>query len=307
MIGILGSGFGLYGYLPAVCQIGSKVALLSKSKQKFYSRLELAQYTNQIIWFESETDLFSNVKTLIIALPPFMQGKYFELAIQYKNIENYIFEKPLEKNPQEAMRLLSVIIAARVNFRIGYTFCYSPWGKELLNYIESNGCESFRLNWVIKKRKEFVSDLNWKENKVAGGGLLRFYGIHALALAVFSVLEVDHSFFIKIAKSLSGQIFGTEIVFKRQKVKINLKFSETEEHFEVEVQGKNRQKYFYENSGPFGVIHHDREDVRVPILKTMLEDLAIQKLSKDLEKKYVMCNRLWQNIEYQQMKFIRNE
>ena len=50
---ILGSGFGLYGYLPAAYKISNKIFLQKKYKNFFYSRSELKNFNNKIIWYDN--------------------------------------------------------------------------------------------------------------------------------------------------------------------------------------------------------------------------------------------------------------
>ena len=55
MLGILGSGFGLYGYLPAAIESGHKNILLSmRYKDNFFSRRSLQDCAKYIHWLESD-------------------------------------------------------------------------------------------------------------------------------------------------------------------------------------------------------------------------------------------------------------
>ena len=83
MIGILGSGFGLYGYLPAVCQYypNKSILLIKKAKLILNSRSELHNYQKNIIWKENFEDLIKSSDFLIVAYPPFETKKLTKLIL----------------------------------------------------------------------------------------------------------------------------------------------------------------------------------------------------------------------------------
>ena len=48
MVGIIGEGFGLYGYLPSFIELGYKVGVLEKSKQIIENRSELNHFSSKL-------------------------------------------------------------------------------------------------------------------------------------------------------------------------------------------------------------------------------------------------------------------
>ena len=69
---ILGSGFGLYGYLPAVLKKKSNIVYLEKKYEKIISaRKELAIYKNKVIWIKNYLNHLELIDYLIIANVPF--------------------------------------------------------------------------------------------------------------------------------------------------------------------------------------------------------------------------------------------
>ena len=73
---IFGSGFGLYGYLPALLELEyQSIRISTKYKEKIISRKDLSIYENHINWYENEKTALNKVDTVIIALNPSNQFK----------------------------------------------------------------------------------------------------------------------------------------------------------------------------------------------------------------------------------------
>ena len=55
MIGIFGAGFGLYGYLPALIEVGGgPILLLDRYRIPFSERTELRRFVSAVQWQENE-------------------------------------------------------------------------------------------------------------------------------------------------------------------------------------------------------------------------------------------------------------
>ena len=66
-IGILGGGFGLYGYLPAFYNLGFDIFTLEKYSGFIKNRKDLEKLYDRINFISSEEELFNNVEYLNIA------------------------------------------------------------------------------------------------------------------------------------------------------------------------------------------------------------------------------------------------
>jgi predicted dehydrogenase len=81
------------------------------------------------------------------------------------------------------MVLLENLVGSRKTFRVGYILRNTPWGKQLLNAL-GRGQMGGRLTirWTFMAH-HFRNDLrSWKRFSKSGGGPIRFYGIHVIAL-----------------------------------------------------------------------------------------------------------------------------
>ena len=67
---ILGAGFGMYGYLPALMDLRSKVVLPLRYRSVLAGRPELAQYVQKIVWSSDVEDALAKSSAAIVALRP---------------------------------------------------------------------------------------------------------------------------------------------------------------------------------------------------------------------------------------------
>ena len=184
MIAIIGSGFGLYGYLPAfVDGCTQRIVLQESYRGRFERRTELASYTDMIQWEADESSVLRVAKGAAIALRPADQVAFVPLCLEQTNIECLLLEKPLAPNPVLAANLFDKLISSRKKFRIGYSFRFTNWGQNLINQIVScneDGVLFFEWSFLAH---HFANDLqNWKRFSLEGGGVVRFFGIHVIAL-----------------------------------------------------------------------------------------------------------------------------
>jgi len=186
-IGILGSGFGLYGYLPALIEAGEKNILLPvRYKDKFSARSELQKYAGYVQWVFDDRVLFEMIDSIVLALPPEYQLDLVKKLIHIKNIKNLLLEKPLAISPEESSKLIDDLVHSNKRFRIGYNFRFTSWGSgifELLNSISHPvSFNRLYISWSFIAPHYSNNALVWKRFNSLGGGALRFYGIHLIAL-----------------------------------------------------------------------------------------------------------------------------
>ena len=202
---ILGSGFGLYGYLPALIDIGvKKIILPSRYRAKFSLRSELSIFLNNIEWVQDEDEAIRSADTVVIALKPDLQVHWASKCLKLKNIKRLILEKPMANTPDISQSFLEEIISARKILRIGYVFRYTFWGKALIQTINKRedlrGLGKIRITWFFLANHFKNNTKIWKRYNSEGGGAIRFYGIHLIAL----LAELGYT------KVLSSKGFGIE-------------------------------------------------------------------------------------------------
>jgi predicted dehydrogenase len=183
MLGIFGSGFGLYGYLPALADRSSDpIFLPARYREKFLQRHELAKFYGRIIWAASEAEILETVDTLVIARRPADQVRLFQLCSQYPNIKKLMLEKPLGPNPNPADILLAQAQGLRLHVRVGYVFTKTLWASRMKEHLAQADTERIDIEWRFLADHFRYNKDNWKRDPVQGGGPVHFYGIQILAL-----------------------------------------------------------------------------------------------------------------------------
>lgn len=178
---ILGSGFGMYGYLPALIECGIKVVLPERYRDVVSGRSELVQYAPQISWCANVNEALARANGAVIATRPADQAEWLAQFAETPWIESLLLEKPIASEPARAARLLDMIEQAGKRYRVGYTFRFLPWA-ERLRAVLGEGGDGFKLDWSFMAHHFGAKLENWKRFDASGGGALRFYGIHLVAL-----------------------------------------------------------------------------------------------------------------------------
>lgn len=181
MFAILGSGFGLYGYLPALIDCGQSVVLPERYRERFQSRPELARFADRITWAVDEAAALDRASGVVIALRPADQEAWIPRCLAQSNLTRLVLEKPLAPTPSEAIRLQALLFDSQKLFRIGYTFCDMPWAASIRDFAAAHPGGELSVDWRFLAH-HFRHDLsNWKRWSDAGGGAIRFYGIQLIA------------------------------------------------------------------------------------------------------------------------------
>lgn len=178
-ITILGGGFGLYGYLPALIQGGyGQVVLPARYQERILTRNDIRRFYNEIEWVSDRHAVLDMCDGVIIALPPTQQYEAVMDCIKKRNISYLLLEKPLAVSPEHSHILLECLESSEKTFRLGYNFRYTDWGKKLLS--QAVGANNITWHFCAYHYAHHVH--NWKRVHSQGGGALRFYGIHLIAI-----------------------------------------------------------------------------------------------------------------------------
>ena len=178
-VGILGSGFGLYGYLPCFLNNKYKVYTLLRYKKKILLRKDLRKYEKKINFICNTNELLHHSDIIVIAKRPYDQEHLIKKIIKKKLFyKDYFFEKPLCSSPLKSIHYFNLLIKRKVNFRIGYLFLYTNFYKKFLK----NKNKNINLMWKFKSFDLNKKKLTWKLNHRSGGGIIRFYAIHFFPL-----------------------------------------------------------------------------------------------------------------------------
>ena len=183
MVTIFGSGFGLYGYLPALIDgINEHVCLPKKYQNVLRARDHLSSLEGKIFWVEDEIEAIKRSSKVVVSVNPVRQFEVIRRCLSTGFKGHFFLEKPLAESPQEAIKLLDFLDNSDAGYSIGYSFLYIDELKASLS--NNHDAKKLLLKWEFMAH-HFAKNLsNWKRFDVEGGGVLRFYGIHVIALLV---------------------------------------------------------------------------------------------------------------------------
>ncbi len=298
IVGILGSGFGLYGYLPAVALEANTIALLRKDQPKFQLRSELAEFEQDIVWLD-EDQFYQQINTLIICLSPEGQFLVVNKALNYPNIKKILLEKPLAVNPQKAAALTDVLIKSGITYRIGYNFQYTNWGRELLAAFKSNEPQTITIKWHFFAH-HFAKDLNnWKRYHSQGGGVIRFYAIHLVALlARTGSYKLLSSKLSNYSDDEPYRWTGKFTINGVHYIDIDVNTAAKPNEFVVNMNSNQNTALKIELTDPFDefIATAGNQDRRVNVIKPVLSSLDDDEQNY-WNSVYTKANNLWAEIE----------
>lgn len=298
-VAIIGGGYGLYGYLPALCHLGARnIRLPHKHYEKIKQRPDLNIFLNNIKWVSSLEEAVTDADTVIVAVPPQAQLKLLPGFIKLSNINKLVLEKPLCPTPKQSQALLDQLINSGKQFSIGYNFRFTDWAKRIITSKQT----PIEICWNFKAH-HYENDLHtWKREHRNGGGPIRFYGIHLIAfLSELGFNNVKES---RLTKLNDDDFSSWDAKFinnasKVCSVKINT-FS-NEKNFSIKTENSSNGKQVHVGlEHPFDEnMSKSTEDDRAPYIERLLQDFSASDTLKSQQKlqHYVNTLKLWENCE----------
>lgn len=219
-VGIVGSGFGTYGLLPAFgqtknCQVQCVCAKQSQRLVKYCKKYKVKKiYQNWREMLEQES-----LDAIAIAVTPSAQYEIAKYAIK-KGLHIFA-EKPLAENLKHSNELYTLSKKKKITTALDFIFPEIPeWvkAKQLLKKKYLGKLLNITADW-----KFFSYDLKhklktWKTDSNAGGGASSFYFSHVLYyLEYFAGEFKELNSRLSYSKlSLGGGESGVDILFKTQ-------------------------------------------------------------------------------------------
>jgi hypothetical protein len=299
MIAILGSGFGLYGYLPAIIDgCKERVLLPERYRNKFNERPELQRFVSNIEWKKNDSLLLESASGVVIALNPVKQDKWIEECLKYPNINSLILEKPLAYSPERALILFKNLINSGKTFRIGYTFRYTEWAKQLTHILSVRSKnKKLIVRWSFMAHHYRNKLQNWKKFNSFGGGAIRFYGIHIIALLAeigYSNITISSAYGDQADEVEKWNAIFTGLELPDCEVTIDSKSSI--DKFNIELVSNSNLNFEISNlSDPFESMNNVNKfpdlDKRIPILSELCNSIGEE--SKGEYERYGATIKLW--------------
>ncbi len=259
-VGVLGGGFGLYGYMPAFLGLGMEVFTLSRYKQELEGRLELNSLLGKVKFLSTEEEIVRSIEVIAIARNPSSQEKFVEGITS--GFTHLFLEKPMASSVKEHERCLEKLITLKQNFSIAYLFKYCDWWVEAKGLLNSTNNSSVVIHWGVP-----LSVNNWKSLDSEGGGIGSYYATHLIPLIhdlgfEFKIQDFLHDSDLRIVARNSG---GSTL-----KIKI---FRAEKQSFLIYEDLALSKNLIYEAQTPFGEIGRKGvADARVPVLMNYIRD-----------------------------------
>jgi predicted dehydrogenase len=181
---VLGSGFGLYGYVPALISgCNQQVFLPERYRARMRERTDVRHLEDRIQWRSNETEILEEVDAVAISRRPQDQEHLINRCAGLRNIRGLVLEKPVGTTPKSALEALDTLEGSGKSYRIAYVFRYLPWAAQLRRVLETPGAPgSVRIDWRFQAHHYAHGLKNWKRTVSEGGGALRFFGIQLIGL-----------------------------------------------------------------------------------------------------------------------------
>lgn len=292
--GVIGGGFGIYGWLSALNFFPEiKIATLLKYKKIILNRHDIQNTDNlikKIIWFDDEDLLLKKIDALIIARRPIDQVEIINKLINHSWKGSLIIEKPIAPNSYQSKIILKKMLRSKFSLQVGFSIKETKWSNRIQKLILEKNPKEININWSFYAHHYKNNYVSWKSNPYFGGGALNFYCIHFIAwLSSFSSWNVIS------CSSLKNKIDDPKIFFElsnkktRLKMNLNCMYKKFKFFKITENKGKiilNIDDPFCEGNSRKGDFQVDK---RVPYL--------IEIINKTLDCKYDSDEFLYKHLE----------
>lgn len=307
--GILGQGFGLYGYLPAIVDLTPlSIVTLARYQDTLRSRPELAAFESLITFVENRAEVLARCDTLVVAMRPQDQETLIEEILACGWRGTIILEKPVTRTPAHAAALIERLIAADLMFSVGFSLMETSWARELLRLCAVTLPGSLEFNWRFMAQHYKHDTPTWKRRVEDGGGCLRFYGIHLIAILArlaewtpqtCSALDVDGEDAACQFTLLSGNSCATVICNSRW---------EGAPRFEVTARESGKVLLSRSLTDPFTEtpelpMQYPAQDRRVQYVNHILENAQGANPSSGVD--YLRHIYLWRDLEHLRQTVLR--
>ena len=294
---LYGNGFALDVYLPALIKLGIKKILIDKNQIFNKNQLNiLNKYKDYIVYFNDKAYREKITDYTILSVSPLKQYNLLLDNNFFENTKTLILEKPLATSPIKALELLKKLEKIGSNYIINYSFRYTLWFRNIADKIKNlpKNVELF-FKWKFMARHFVHKRKTWKRLHSEGGGAIRFYGIHLIAiLSDIGYLEVKKSKnYSERTSGLSSFSCSFESTQKLPKCKILINSKSLVNEFSCYYVEDNKIISLLNLKEPFPKdCEALLEDPRVDVVKRLINEknfnysnFNVIKLWKDIEDK----------------------
>jgi predicted dehydrogenase len=293
-VAIFGSGFGLYGYLPALVGLGCAVVLPERYRAVLESRSELADFARIVEWVADEGAALDRAEALVLARRPADQAGMMADILRRPHLQRLLLEKPLAPDPEGAERLQALLLASGKLFRTGYILGFTDWGKLLIAQSRDPQVRSdLAIHWSFRAHHYATGRHNWKRAHAEGGGALRFYGIQLIALAAEMGFDTALRSTTKAARPGEVESWSASLADKAgRRCELSVDSNTEPNRFAITSSAMGDTKQL---DDPFATTIAEGADRRVPLLSSMCAEMLGS--TQPALPHHLKTVALWQAIE----------
>lgn len=181
-VGIIGSGFGMYGLLPAFSAVPECQVLVMCAQKT--SRVEAACQRYHVPLLVRDWQKVINTPKLDAVATAVTPGAQYQILKQALQKRLAVFaEKPLAETYGQAQELVCLAEQSSVTHGIDFIFPQIEAWKKLQEYLETKTfgpAVSFELSWQFLSHDLKHQLITWKTRSDQGGGALAFFFSHSL-------------------------------------------------------------------------------------------------------------------------------
>jgi predicted dehydrogenase len=237
-VAIIGSNFGINGYLPAIKKNKNyKIALICCRSEE--SLLKLKKKFTKIEISKNWRDAFNkNIDLIICSTIPKVQDKIINYNFKIK--KNIIFEKPISNNYKKSLSILKKLVKYKIKCEINLTFLNHNLFIKLKKIIDNNKLGAVKkifIDWSLKNNSLLKKKYSWKIDSKQGGGIKNIYLIHILTYCYF---------FFNNFKIISKKLKAFKISNKKIVTNVNLKIQTNKQakgSIKLNCLGKKHQSH----------------------------------------------------------------
>ena len=249
-----------------------------------------------IDWQPDVYECMKRARNAVVSVPPTFQPKLVRELYENGCRENIILEKPIADSPTASETILDFVDKNYVDYRVNYLFTYTNWYQKWLKLVSDNSAVDIDIKWNFMAHHFRHNVDTWKRDHKSGGGALRFYGIHLLAILcdisglsiknIIPLYDEENNFY-------AVTIEGSQ---KTNKIRLHINSKSDKTLFAIKVDTKYRTKIVVNEDSPFAENRNTSIDIRVPYLESLILSFRNKKLLS-YKNKITKINHLWLKCE----------
>ena len=183
-VGVVGTGFGGSVHLPAfqMCENAELIAICGRDHGKVAQLASKYDINHKCVDYESLLQI-DEIDLVSIAVPPFLQYEYVNLAIEAG--KHILCEKPFTLNFKQSEKLAIKIKETNLIGAVGYQMRFQPGRQTIKNILSGKDLgEIIHVNMSYDYSSRLKNNLNWDwwSDKNLGGGVLNAMASHQIDL-----------------------------------------------------------------------------------------------------------------------------